>query len=381
MSETNIWKYWQDELSAIADGFAPSLDAPAAQDRDIGDGEPIGFWRVRGARTKNDWPVLVYREEGQIALLMQWGGARPKAVEKDSDTYHEFIGMTFLKCSAVGRDEWMNAVKSGRWPDGKAAYPETVEKKLDIIPTTPPAEGGNMPEGEDRFHQLQEKIASLAEKAKGVGTVITTLEQANAAAEVLEPMRGLWKLADAQRKVEKKPHDDAAAAVQAKWADMLQTAAHWGKTLLDAIEAFKATEKKRLEREEADRQRAERERLAEENRKRIAAEAEAAAREATAKGEDKPAAPTEEEIAAQAEQEAAAQIAAAPAPEITAPRVGTAYGKAVSKATTRKGRIIDVRALCEHFIHSGDDDFIDYLQKRADAAARAKITLPGMEIL
>jgi hypothetical protein len=36
--------------------------------------------------------------------------------------------------------------------------------------------------------------------------------------------------------------------------------------------------------------------------------------------------------------------------------------------------------MAAHFTDTKDADFIDYMQKRGNAAARAKVTLPGMEI-
>jgi hypothetical protein len=268
------FELWKRELVAIDDGFEPTIDYPAAYPHDTST-SAAGYWRVFAARTKNDWPLIIWRTAPDQPWIMQWGGGQPKPVTQDE--YNEFCTGTFFHCGAVRKAEFETAVLTKHWPDGKAALPMSEEERLDIIPSTPASEGGNMPEG-DQFHeQVTDKIGQLVDKAKALGA-ITSLEIANKAAEILEPLRALYKQGNTKREEERAPHLAAAAAVQAKWKPALDDAEQWGKRLVDAIDAFRKAEKKKLEDAERERQRIERERIAEETRKRLEAEAASAAR-------------------------------------------------------------------------------------------------------
>jgi hypothetical protein len=63
-------------------------------------------------------------------------------------------------------------------------------------------------------------IETLFEVANGI-TEVTTDEQETALDELLDELRKARKEADSERAAEKKPHDDAASAVQAKWKPLL----------------------------------------------------------------------------------------------------------------------------------------------------------------
>lgn len=63
-------------------------------------------------------------------------------------------------------------------------------------------------------------IESLFEVANGI-TDVTNDEQETALDELLDEFRKARKEADGERTAEKKPHDDAAKAVQAKWKPLL----------------------------------------------------------------------------------------------------------------------------------------------------------------
>lgn len=63
-------------------------------------------------------------------------------------------------------------------------------------------------------------IESLFEVANGI-TDVTTDEQEAALDELLDEFRKARKEADGERAAEKKPHDDAAKAVQVKWKPLL----------------------------------------------------------------------------------------------------------------------------------------------------------------
>lgn len=70
------------------------------------------------------------------------------------------------------------------------------------------------------FEAWSMHIESLFEVANGI-TDVTTDEQESALDELLDEFRKARKEADGERAAEKKPHDDAAKAVQVKWKPLL----------------------------------------------------------------------------------------------------------------------------------------------------------------
>lgn len=80
-----------------------------------------------------------------------------------------------------------------------------------MIPNAPPVEAMGM------------HIDDLYDEAKGIldGAGVKSDADAEMVAKLLDMTRQAKKDADAQRAAEKKPHDDAAAAVQASWKPLL----------------------------------------------------------------------------------------------------------------------------------------------------------------
>jgi len=108
------------------------------------------------------------------------------------------------------------------------------------------------------------------------GTPLANQAQADAVGQIMAGLRTIRKDADAARKVEKKPHDDAAKAVQDKWLPILTKADR-------AIEAAQRPLTDWLARQEAERMAREAEARAEADR--LAREAAAMARTTLADAE------------------------------------------------------------------------------------------------
>jgi type IV secretory pathway VirB10-like protein len=94
------------------------------------------------------------------------------------------------------------------------------------------------------------------------GEPITNEQQAEAVSSLLNRLRRVSRDADEARKVEKKPHDDAAKAVQQKWTPIISKAELAATTAKQALAPYlKAIED--LQREQAEAARREADRLAE----------------------------------------------------------------------------------------------------------------------
>lgn len=80
--------------------------------------------------------------------------------------------------------------------------------------------GGNAPPAHESYALHIEELFKLVSDTTAGGAV-TTDEQEGALDALLDDLRKARKDADAERAAEKKPHDDAAKAVQARWKPLL----------------------------------------------------------------------------------------------------------------------------------------------------------------
>lgn len=374
------YKLWHAELKA-------TTPEDRRADRTTEPSEMSGFWRINGARTKPDYPVAIWTAEGKTATIFQIG-RKMMSTETHPKEWQDFIDSSWLKCTAVYQartektppdaETWSEALDTGRWKDGKPSREVTAAEKADIIPTTPAEKGGNAPLDEngdpiDEFWlQIKEGLAADAEALKELGP-ITSLEIANKAAAILERMSARGTQGEARRKAEKKPHDDAAALVQAKWTPILNPASALVIETKRLIVAFSKAEEARLKREAEAARKAEEARLAKEAADKLAAEEAERAKQAEAMGMEHQAR-SEEEIAQEAVIFAAEQVQQMPQAE-TKVRVGTAHGRAVSKATVWGGEITDPIAFYQAVKEY--PDVKEALQKVADRLGRANAVVPG----
>jgi hypothetical protein len=107
-------------------------------------------------------------------------------------------------------------------------------------------DGGNAP---PVFDAHSANIADLREEAKVWldGAQVTTAEEAEGIDTLIKLARSARDEADKARIAEKKPHDDAAKAVQAKWKPLVDTAQRVLDVCLEKIGAWRIAEANRLE--------------------------------------------------------------------------------------------------------------------------------------
>lgn len=226
----------------------------------------------------------------------------------------------------------------------------------------------NNPPAPTPFDAIRVHISDLTETARGIldGSGVTTQAECDAVSRLLDEGRKATKAADAARAEEKKPHDDAAKAVQAKW-----------KPLIEAGEMI-ATLCKRaqlpyLEAQEAEKQRA-------------AAEARRAADEAAQR-----AAQAARDAAAtdlQAQEEAAALTKDASKAASLANRAegdkahGVGGARATTLRTTYRPVLVDRRAACAHYYAINPEAFDGLLMQLAATDVRAaKHQIPGFDVV
>lgn len=218
------------------------------------------------------------------------------------------------------------------------------------------------------FDTFSLHIEELIENAKQFldGEPIATQGQADEVGKLLDMIRTAKKDADKERAAEKKPHDDAGKAVQAKWMPLLSRCDIATDTAKKALVPW-------LEKLEAE-QRAEATRLAKEaeERRQAALEAERAAKQATdlESAERVELARKEAEIAEKAANKADKAKAHA-----------TGGSRAIGLRSFWVAEITDRRELLAHYMRARPADLEAWLQDQADKDVRAGVrNLPGVAI-
>lgn len=138
--------------------------------------------------------------------------------------------------------------------------------------------GGNNPPAYnlETHKELEEKVSEFLE-ATQVWLKLEKIESeahAEQMTDQIDGLRGLWKKVDAQRKADKKPHDDAGTEVQAAFKPMLDKLTKAADKLKPKLATY-ATEQARIEQAKRDAE-AEKARKEAEAAEKALAEAEAA---------------------------------------------------------------------------------------------------------
>ena len=288
MSKTNDRTNWERRL---AGEVIPIID-----------GEPdYGFYRVR-SRDRQNWEAVAYwyGDDGIICSLR----ANHPLSEQDANELWSFA------CKHPITYEVYRAVMAGEpWPD---LHPSVTRDNQ-----APP---------DNSFEALKDRIEDIAREADKI-TDIPDQAAADSAADLKNKLGELQNAADRERAAEKKPHDDAAKEVQAKW-----------KPIIDVAEAAKR-------------------RIASVIGKFLGAK-EAASRAAR-------------------EEAAKAGVELEPQPRASITKAGT-RGRAVALRTVKDVAIADRAAVLAFFAEG--QAMTEFLQSQAEKAVRAGVAVPGVTI-
>jgi len=207
------------------------------------------------------------------------------------------------------------------------------------------------------------------------GEAIATQAQADEVSRLIEGLRLNAKAADDARKDENRPHDDAKAAVQAKyaplWADPKTKTPGKVFKAIDALKAALAPYLRKLDDEK---------RAAEAKARE---EAEAKAREAA----EAMRAANAADLGAREEAEAKVAEAEAAARAVKTAEADKAHAVGGSRAmglrTKWTARVVDAHAAAAHYWRTNPDAFAGLLQKLADDDVRSgkRSSVPGVEFI
>jgi hypothetical protein len=282
----------------------------------IHDGEPqAGFYRVR-TRDKTSWRAVAYWFKDS-AVRCRVGG-------DDIEEQRAMELWPYASKHPITHEVYQAVTGGGAWPDLHEAVTADRINSAGAV-------------DEDSFDGLQDRIKDLARDAEKLIAAggAKSQDEADRASDLANRLGELHKKADTARAAEKKPHDDAAKAVQAKWLPVISTAEIFKVLKAAVITPFLvAQDKKRKAIEDAARQ---------------------AAAEAAKTGEPAPAPP--------------------PAASVKA---GSGGRRSVALRTVKVVAIADRAAVLAFF---ADNQMIsDVLQQLAEKATRAGVNVPGVTV-
>lgn len=352
MTDLNRYAYWHTMLAQSGIYVDPEHT-----------GTIDGYWRLIGARTKADYPVAAWMDGQSTAEMLKVG--RKAEFNLQSAEGQDFMAGSWPKCMACTEEDYNRAIETGFWPDGKPSRITSDAEKLGVD-LGEGATGGNAPPS---YELLSQQLDELVAKARAL--VVKDQETADAAKVLADRIKLVWDKADKERDTEKRPHDEASKAVQAKWMAHMSPADLERKALLSRMDTWLTQEQRR--RDELARQETERRREA--ARQEYAADIEALSdgEFADKYGHEKPQPEGGDEVTAPVAFEP--EIAPVQAEKVTA---GGAFTRNASAKKKKVARIVDMDALYQSL--KDNDEFVAFMQKKADAAMRAKITLPGVKI-
>ena len=231
--------------------------------------------------------------------------------------------------------------------------------------TAAKAEIGHNSNAMTPFETFTVHITDLMETAQGFldGEPVTTQALADDIGKLLDECRTASKDADKARATEKKPHDDAAKAVQEKWKPLIAKCELAADVAKKALAPFLAAEQAKREAEATEA-------------RRIADEAAAAARKAMQEAAEADLAKRAEAEALLAEAEKADKAANKAGKERASVGGGA---RAVTLRTVWSAEIVDRRTALNAYLKTNPDAFVDVIQSLANHEARhGPRTTPGI---
>jgi hypothetical protein len=314
---TDIWQFWRDALA----GKEQAIYA---------DKPHCGFYKMRDGKDGPWVPVMIRIDGDEMRCRVgDNSGIDPLKV--------------WMWCAArpISKDAAKQAFETGNFPGDAPAAIGDNSGEVSIT---------------DQIKDYAAQALAWFRKS-GIKDEKSKDMAANYRAELLR----LSKEADTSRVAEKKPHDDAAKAVQAKWKPVIDTADGAAEELRAGLTAFMTAEKRRLEAEQRAKWEAEQKAAA-------AARAEIEAQRAKQMRDDP--------IAALTSPEPELPMAPPP-PEPVKVQAGGQRGRKTGLREVTRYVVTNHRAALEFFADS--DDVKEIVAKLAERACKAGVAVPGTQ--
>lgn len=199
----------------------------------IHDGEPqAGFYRAKNR--VGEWLPVAYWFDKEGKIRCRIGG-------EDIGEQPAMERWPYISKTPITHEVYKDVIAGRPWPFQNDAVLHDNSK--------------NAAHDETSFDGLKDRIEDLARDAKKLIEAggAKNQDESDRAADLANRLSELQKQADAARALEKKPHDEAVKAVQAKWLPLLGVADVYKQIKLLVITPFLKAEKARLDAIEAAR--------------------------------------------------------------------------------------------------------------------------------
>ena len=308
---TDQYAWWREAVT----GNNPPIHADQPQS---------GYFKMRDGKDGPWLPVAIWRDDDgmQCRVGPDW---------RDAEKI-----WTFCAGNPVGKADAKHAFEKGSWPGDVAVGHNSGELSL--------------------TEEIDDAVATAL--AWMQSTTITDKVTMDTAANHRARLQELGKKADKQRETEKKPHDLASKAVQAKWKPFIDKADEAANTIRSALSKYMAAEEEKARKAAAEAARIENERRMAEYKRQ---------QEELAK------------LAAEPTQEEPPPVVEAPvfvAPEPVKMQAGGQRGKKVGLREITRYEISDYTAALAAV--QSHPDVRAAVEKVAFAQARAGATVPGV---
>jgi hypothetical protein len=216
------WKFWRDWLARLADPSLPEIDAHA-------EAPQWGFYRM-SSRSREDKtivrqvPVAIWGEDGAL-----WCKIEGTVYSGDR------VALAWQRINLPITEEVYRAVaeRGEPWPDIDPTVADQIRAGI----------GGNQPP-QDEAEILREQI-NAARAGIAEYTTIGDDEACNRAQSLRARLLELSGKADKIREREKRPHFDAAKAVDARFMPLVKDAKDGADRVRRAMEAYQTAKAKR----------------------------------------------------------------------------------------------------------------------------------------
>ena len=335
-----------------------------------------GLWKKRLARRGPFIPVKIMLVDGDGVTQHTWAnGLTLKCVVgngTDADAEDEWA---WCRSDAISQADYKHWLEFSRWksdpPPLKSTSSETSTEKADAAETAGQVHGGPGHNSGNltAFQEMREQlIGDCSEARSALRNPITSKVDADRMTDWGQRIAKMAKAADAARRAEQKPLEDAVAEIRRRYQLIIGEADSVTRAITAACDAFIRTERDRLRKiaeEEAkvarEAQMAERARI-EEERARISRD-------------DPIAAMTGSLPAMPPEPPPVAAIVSSP------PKIMLGSGTVGNRRSLREppatAVITDLAAAAAYYAAQQHPDLIALIQKLADKAAKAKAEVPG----
>lgn len=315
---TDVWHYWREALA----GKMPPIDANTPQ---------CGFYRKRDGRG-GAWVPVMIRFDTDGTLRCRVGN------DSNADPHDVW---TWCAANPISQADAKHAFATGTFPG-------------DVPVAGIGDNSGNLSLADQIREYAAQALAWM--RKSGIKDKTSADMASNYRAELLR----LKKEADAQRETEKRPHDEAAKAVQQKWKPLIDEATDAAEELRAGLTTWMTAEERRLAAERQEKWEAER-------RAADAARKEAEAQRAKMMADDPIQALTSPEPETPP---------APPPPEPVKVNAGGQRGRASGLRTVTRYVVTDHAAALAFFASSEDVKMI--VAKLAERAAKAGVDVPGV---